>query len=279
MRKILYVIIVKNLTEFKILHIAVCIKQVPDTNNVKWSKENNLLREGLISILNPCDDWAIQTALSIKKKFKNVKISAVTMGPKQAKEVLEYALARGCDEAILLCDKAFSGSDTLSTGRILSQAIKKFIPECDLIICGQYAIDGDTAQSGPTIAGFLDIPVVTRVYELINADTKMSIAKQELDEGINLIEVENPCVICVLEHKEQIEPLRVADYVRAQNIKIKELSFDDLGLNRDEVGVLGSPTFVSKAFKKEYNRLPELVEDNICGFLSALLREGAKNGK
>ena len=261
------------------MHIAVCIKQVPDTNNVRWSKENNLLREGLISVINPCDKWAIQMALDIKKNFKNVKISAFSMGPKQAKEVLEYALARGCDEAILLCDKAFSGSDTLCTGRVLSSAIEKFDPDYDLIICGQYALDGDTAQSGPTIAGFLDIPVVSKVSRIINSDTKISLLEQKADSGINIIQVENPCVICVLEKKEEIEPLLVSDYVRAQNIGIKEYGLSDLDIARDEAGILGSPTFVSRAFKKEYKREPKTIESDICEFLSSVFCAEANDGK
>lgn len=261
------------------MHIAVCIKQVPDTNNVRWSKENNLLREGLISVINPCDKWAIQMALDIKKNFKNVKISAFSMGPKQAREVLEYALARGCDEAILLCDKAFSGSDTLCTGRVLSCAIEKFAPDYDLIICGQYALDGDTAQSGPTIAGFLNIPVVSKVSNIINADKTTSILEQKTDGEINIVQVENPCVVCVLEKKEEIEPILISDYVRAQDIGIKEYGIYDLGIGRDEAGILGSPTFVSRAFKKEYKREPKTVESDICKFLSAVLCAEANDGK
>lgn len=261
------------------MHIVLCIKQVPDTNNVRWSKENNLLREGMVSILNPCDRQAIETALNIKKNFKNAKITVFSMGPKQAKSVLEYALARGCDEAVLLCDRAFAGSDTLCTGRILSRAIEKFAPDFNLIICGQYALDGDTAQSGPTIAGFLNIPVVSRVCAVINSDTKISILKQDMPEGINIVEVENPCVICTLEGNSETEPLRVKDYVRAQDIGIKEYGIEDLGLNRNDTGILGSPTYVSKAFRKKHDRVPAQVSEDVCGFLCNIIKTEGANGE
>ena len=258
------------------MQIVVCIKQVPDTNNVKWSKENNLLREGMISILNPCDDYAIKRALEIKKKFKNAKVCAISMGPKQAKSVLEYALARGCDRAILLCDKAFAGSDTLSTGKILSCAIKKLVPDYNLIICGQYAQDGDTAQTGPTIAGFLDIAVVSNVDEIINSDIQLSILKQKIKEGINILEVKNPGVVCTLKGKEAQEGLYVKDYMRAQDIKTEIISAKDLGLQQSEIGISGSPTFVSRAFRLEHTRQTKTVDKNPADFLSGILeKEGS----
>ena len=262
----------------KILQIVVCIKQVADTNNVRWSKENNLLREGMISILNPCDAWAIERAVEIKKKFNNVEIIALSMGPNQAKSVLEYALARGCDRGILLCDKAFAGSDTLSTGRILSTAIKKVVPNFNLIICGQYAQDGDTAQTGPTIAGFLNLPVISCVDEIINCDGKISILKQNLTEGVNIVEVQNPCLVCVLKGKGEIKPIYVRDYVRAQDLGIDVFNLENLGLNPSQTGILGSPTFVFRAFKVQHSRNTKTIE-NAKDFLYDILKSGGKIGE
>lgn len=255
------------------MQIVVCIKQVPDTNNVKWSRENNLLREGMISILNPCDDFAIKRALEIKKKFKNAKVCAISMGPMQAKSVLEYALACGCDRAILLCDKAFAGSDTLCTGKILSQAIKKLVPDYNLIICGQFAQDGDTAQTGPTIAGFLDIAVASFVDEIINSDIKLSILKQKTKDGINILEVKNPCLVCTLKGDEAKNRLYVKDYVRAQDIKIEIYGAKEIDLQQNETGISGSPTFVSKAFRLEHNRQTKTIEKNPLDFLSDILEK------
>lgn len=260
------------------MQIVVCIKQVPDTNNIKWTKENNLQREGMVSILNPCDNYALEAAFKIREKFKNAKITALTMGPSQAKNVLNYALARGCDEAVLLCDKAFSASDTLATGRVISSAIKKLFPKCSLIICGQYAQDGDTAQTGPTVAGMLDIPVVTNVGQIINCDIKMSIFKQVLKDGVNILEVKNPSVACVLKGDEPIKPLYVKDYMRSQEIGIKEYDLSDLELDKTQTGILGSPTYVFKAFKLEHQRDAQEIKYNIPDFLINLTKNGGKNG-
>lgn len=260
------------------MHIFVCIKQVPDTNNVRWTKENNLLREGMISILNPYDEEAINAALKIKEKFKNTKITAVSMGPKQAKNILEYALAKGCDEAILLCDKKFAGSDTLSTGKILSCAIKKLNPNFDMIICGQFALDGDTAQTGATVASCLDVPVVSYVDEIINADNKSAVLKQKHDDGLNIIEVKNPSVICVLKKEQKPLPLSVFDYVRAQDIGVDTYTLCDIELNSDEAGIMGSATYVCKTFKLEHKRDTKCVEDNFCDFLCTLIELEKKGG-
>ena len=259
------------------MHIVICIKQVPDTNNVRWSKENNLLREGMISILNPCDEYVIQQALEIKKKFKNASITAISMGPKQAKSVLEYALARGCDRAVLLCDKAFAASDTLATARVLSSAIKKIVPDYNIIICGQYALDGDTAQSAPSIASFLDIAVISNVEEIINSDISLSILKQNTKEGINIIEAKNPCVVCILKNKNPIEPLYVKDYVRAQDIGVEILGAKDLDINPKETGILGSPTFVARAFRQKHDRTAKTPPCDACGFLYSILKREGKN--
>ena len=108
-------------------NIVVCIKQVPDTDDIKWTSENNISREGMLSILNPTDKMALDWAIKLKHET-NAKVSVFSMGPSQAKNILEYAYALGADEAYLLSDKAFAASDTLATGRVLSSAIKKIEP-------------------------------------------------------------------------------------------------------------------------------------------------------
>ena len=128
------------------MNIIVCIKQVPDVDDIKWTKENNLDRTNMLSKINPYDEYALDVAINIKSKFKNVKITVISMGPNQAKEVLNYALAKGADRAILLSDKAFAGSDTLATSKILACAIQKYCSDFNLILTGQLAVDGDTQQ-------------------------------------------------------------------------------------------------------------------------------------
>lgn len=143
------------------MKIVVCIKQVPDTTEIKWTENNTIQRDGVESIMNPYDVWALETALKIKKSRDDVSITAITMGPNQAVDMLKKAVALGADEAILLSDKKFAGADTYATGRTLSKAIAEKADDFDLIVCGQFAIDGDTAQTGPSIASRLNLPQVT----------------------------------------------------------------------------------------------------------------------
>ena len=143
--------------------IIVCIKQVPDTNDIKWTEHNTIQRDGLDSIINPYDISAIQFANNFKYVLDDVKITVVSMGPTQAKDALKEAIAIGADEANLLSDKKFSAADTLATAYTLSQFIKSKFPDFNIILCGQQAIDGDTAQTPSSLAEKLDIPQITNV--------------------------------------------------------------------------------------------------------------------
>ena len=260
------------------MNITVCIKQVPDTDDIRWSKENNIIREGMMSILNPYDDFAIQAALDVKKLCSEGEITAVTMGPLQAKEVLVYALARGCDEAVLLTDKKFAGSDTLATSKTLAQCIKTKTPRFDLIICGQFAIDGDTAQTGPSIANHLNLPQVTFVKEILNIDeaARKIVVKQELENGYNIVEAALPCLICMNRgEQEAIYLPRINDYVRVADAFIPVYGAKDIELDENCAGIKGSPTFVWRAFKPEIKREPVMVNcDNHCAqFLTDKIME------
>ena len=148
------------------MKIIVCVKQVPDTTEVKIDKKTNtLIREGVPSILNPDDANALEQALAIKDKMEDVHITVVSMGPPQADVMLRECLAMGADEAVLVSDRAFGGSDTWATSNAIASAIRK-IGEYDIIFAGRQAIDGDTAQVGPQISEKLDIPQVTYVEEI-----------------------------------------------------------------------------------------------------------------
>ena len=151
------------------MNIVVCIKQVPDTTQVKIDPETNtLIREGVQSIINPFDMYAIEEGVRLKERFGG-KTTVITMGPPQAENALREAIALGCDDAILVSDRAFAGSDTLATGYTLANAIKR-TGEFDIIICGKQASDGDTAQVGPGIATQLDIPQITYVKKIEKID-------------------------------------------------------------------------------------------------------------
>ena len=162
------------------MKILVCIKQVPDTTDIKWTENNTIQREGVESVINPFDVYAIEEALKLKKSMENVEITVLTMGPLQAEEMLKKTIAIGCDKGVLISDKKFAGADTYATGKTIASAIKSKMPDYDLIICGQFAVDGDTAQTGPSIACQLGIPQITYVRELRNAFMQQEKLKKAL---------------------------------------------------------------------------------------------------
>ncbi len=231
------------------MKILVCVKQVPDTTDIKWTENNTMQREGVESILNPYDAYAIDEAVKLKE-FAG--ISVITMGPLQAKEILRYAISLGCDEGVLLSDKKFAGADTYATGKTLATAIKSKFSDFDLILCGQFAIDGDTAQTGPSIAAQLDIPQVTFVKKLERCDGKSIYAVRETEDGLETVKVEFPALICML--KGDFDPKRpkINGIKKAQFADIKVLSAYDIGL--ETAGIKASPTYVSKAFRPEHDR-------------------------
>ena len=164
--------------------IIVCAKQVPDTNEIKINPETGtLIRDGVPSILNPDDANAVELALDIKDKYDDVHVTVVTMGPPQAQDMLFECLAMGCDEGILVSDRAVGGSDTWATSNAISAAIRK-IGDFDLILAGRQAIDGDTAQVGPQIAEKMDLPQVTYVKNFaITDDMKTITVERALEDG------------------------------------------------------------------------------------------------
>lgn len=255
------------------MKIIVCIKQVPDTNDVKWSKENNIIREGLISILNPYDEYAVQMALDLKRKNKNIEITLLSMGPNQAKDVLEYGIAMGADNGILLSDKRFQGSDTVATSNTLYHAIKKYLPDFDLIVCGQFAIDGDTAQTGPSLASKLNIPVIGYVRKIIKADTKKTVVECASENEITVYEIKNPSLICVLKDTVSLYKPKIDDYIRAQNKKIDVYNLDDIEIDAHKTGIKGSPTFVYKAFRPEIKKECKFLYDNYTDTIKKCLKD------
>lgn len=232
------------------MKILVCIKQVPDTTEIKWTENNTMQREGVESIINPYDVYALETALKIKKSL-NAEITVLTMGPNQAEDILRKAIAIGCDNAVLLSDRKFAGSDTYATGKTIAAAIKSKLPDFDLIICGQFAIDGDTAQTGPTIASNLGIPQATYVKEVSECNEQYLVVKREIEEGIETLKVQLPALICVLKNPEEPTRAAINGIIKAQDAAITVYSLDDIGLLPEEAGIKGSPTYVSKAFRPE----------------------------
>lgn len=245
------------------MKILVCIKQVPDTTDIKWTENNTIQREGVESVINPFDVYAIEAALKIKKELPDVEITTLTMGPSQAETILRKAISVGCDNGVLLCDKKFAGADTYATAKTISPAIKSKFSDFDLIICGQFAVDGDTAQTGSGIATQLDIPQVTYTKNIDRIEVNSLYAARELEDGIETVKVNFPALICML--KGDFEPTRakIGGIIKAQNAKIENLSLEDIGLLPENVGIKGSPTFVSKAFRPIKKRSECVILSNI----------------
>ena len=258
------------------MNIVVCVKQVPDVDDIKWTKENNLDRSLMLSKINLYDEWALDWAMSIKTKFIHTNITVISMGPKQTCDILNYALAKGATRAILLCDKMFAASDTLATSKILACAIKKYVPDFNVILTGQMAVDGDTAQVPVSLSQLLNIVDITNATEIVNADKDTVIVKQQLDDVINILQSGTPCLIATKEKCPNGYIPKIEDYIRAQNKGIEQYCFEDLEISKDEVGILGSPTVVYKAFRPEVNKDTKEVKGNYSDFIFDLIKKENK---
>jgi len=229
------------------MNIIVCIKQVPETTEVRINPETNtLIREGVKSIINPFDMYAIEEGIRLKEKFGG-KLSMVTMGPPQAEGALREAISLGADEGFLVCDRAFAGSDTWATSFTLAQAIKK-IGSFDLVICGKQASDGDTAQVGPGISTHLDIPQVTYVKKIEEAKENLLRVERMMEEGYEVIEVPLPALLTVVKEINEPRLPSLKGMMKAKSAKITVLSQKELNLNPQDIGLCGSPTQVVKIF-------------------------------
>lgn len=233
------------------MKIVVCIKQVPDTTDVKINPETNtLIREGIESIINPFDMYAIEEAVKLKERFSG-HATVITMGPPQAESALREALSLGIDSAIHLCDRAFAGSDTWATSLILAKAIEKN-GDCDLVICGKQASDGDTAQVGPGIATHLDLPQATYVRRVdsVHLDTapKVIVVERLLEEGYELIELQLPALITVVKEINEPRLPSLRGKMSSKRAEIILWGNKDLGLSENQIGLNGSPTQVVKIF-------------------------------
>ncbi|MFR7985562.1 MAG: electron transfer flavoprotein subunit beta [Clostridia bacterium] len=230
------------------MRIIVCAKQVPDTNEITINPETGtLVRDGVPSILNNDDANALEQALQIKDEIPDTEVVVITMGPPQAKEMLQECLAMGADEAILLSDRALGGSDTWATSNALAAGIRK-IGEYDLIFAGRQAIDGDTAQVGPQIAEKLQVPQVTYVKEFSLEKDGSVVVKRALEDGYEKLRVKLPCVLTAIKELNIPRYMSVPGILKAAKADIKVWSADDIGVDKETVGLKASPTNVFRSF-------------------------------
>ena len=243
------------------MKIVVCIKQVPDTVEVKIDpKTGTLVRDGVPSIINHDDKTGIEAALTIREQVGGT-VTVVSMGPPQADVALREALAMGCDEAILVSGREFGGSDTYATSGILAAALKQL--DYDLIITGRQAIDGDTAQVGPQIAEKLHLPQVSYVEEIVEAAEDHVVVKRQFEDGYHIVKVKTPCLLTAIAKLAEPRYMSVGGVFDAYQKEIKIFDFnllkDDLEL--DMIGLKGSPTNVYKSFTKELKGAGTVLKD------------------
>ena len=274
------------------MNILVCVKQVPDTTEIKIDPiKNTLVREGVPSILNPFDGYALEAAARIKDAVPTTNIVALSMGPEQAKNVLRECLSIAADNAYLLSDPIFSGSDTFATSYIISEAIKKVETmegRFDAIFCGKQAIDGDTAQVGPEIAEHLGYPQITCALEA-TLDGNLLTVKKETDTGTALLRSSLPCVVTFTKPAWDPRYPSIKRKMAAKKIDIPTMTAEDLPmLIPDQSGLKGSPTKVKKTFvpaKKGGGILfsevsAEVAAEKLLALLrNANLLEGGDNGR
>lgn len=229
------------------MKIIVCAKQVPDTNEVRIDPvKNTLIREGVPSILNPDDANALEEALKMKDADPSTHITVITMGPPQAKQMLQECIAMGADEGVLLSDRALGGSDTWATSNALAAAVRK-IGEYDIIFAGRQAIDGDTAQVGPQMAEKLGIPQVTYVQKFAVTGNTVAV-ERALEDGFERLELQTPCLLTTIKELNCPRYMRVAGIYKAAKQEIPVWNAADLGVTKEQVGLDASPTNVFRSF-------------------------------
>jgi electron transfer flavoprotein beta subunit len=244
--------------------IVACIKQVPDTTDVRIDPETRtLVREGVESITNPFDQYAVEEALLTKEKYGG-EVHVITMGPPQAVEVLKNALAVGADYVYLISDSAFAGSDTWATAYTLAQVIKK-IDGVDLVVCGKQAIDGDTAQVGPGVATQLDIPQLTYVSKVreVDVEKRSIVVERMLEDGKEVVQSSLPVLITVVKDINEPRLPSLLGIKKAAKAEIPTWTVEDLALDKAKCGLEGSPTEVVRVFTPEPRGGGEILEGEL----------------
>nr|AAA95969.1 putative b-subunit of electron-transfer flavoprotein [Clostridium acetobutylicum ATCC 824] len=239
------------------MNIVVCLKQVPDTAEVRIDPvKGTLIREGVPSIINPDDKNALEEALVLKDNY-GAHVTVISMGPPQAKNALVEALAMGADEAVLLTDRAFGGADTLATSHTIAAGIKKL--KYDIVFAGRQAIDGDTAQVGPEIAEHLGIPQVTYV-EKVEVDGDTLKIRKAWEDGYEVVEVKTPVLLTAIKELNVPRYMSVEKIFGAFDKEVKMWTADDIDVDKANLGLKGSPTKVKKSSTKEVKGQGEVID-------------------
>jgi len=241
------------------MNVVVCVKQVPSTTEVKMNKETNtIIREGVESIINPFDTYAVEEGLRIRDKIGG-KVTVLSMGMLTVAEQLKETIALGVDDAVLLSDRAFAGADTLATSYALSMGIKK-MGDIDLIICGKQATDGDTAQVGPSLAEKLGYPHTTYVRKIEEIRDGFIKCQRMTEDGYEVIEMPLPAVITVVKEINEPRLPSIKGMMRAKKMVVNVWTADDINADINLCGLKGSPTQVVKTFVPVHDIQSEMIE-------------------
>jgi electron transfer flavoprotein beta subunit len=240
------------------MNVVVCVKQVPGTNEVKMNKQTNtIIREGVESILNPFDAYALEEGLRIRDNMGG-KVTVLSMGIPSVAEMLRETVALGADEAVLLSDRAFAGADTLATAYALSMGVRK-IGSCDLVICGKQATDGDTAQVGPSLAEKLGVPHTTYVRAIEEIREAYIRCQRMTDDGYEVVTMELPAVLTVVKEINEPRLPSLKGMMRAKKAAIPVWTAGDIGADKELCGLKGSPTQVVSTFVPAHDIQGEMI--------------------
>ncbi|HAK88044.1 MAG TPA: electron transfer flavoprotein subunit beta [Nitrospiraceae bacterium] len=253
------------------MNIIVCVKQVPDTSEVRINPETNtLIREGVPSIINPYDLHAVEAALQIKEKT-GAKVTVITMGPPQAEDALREAISMGADDVRLISDRAFAGADTWATSHALYKAIEKL--GYDIILCGKQAIDGDTAQVGPEVAEFLNIPHIAYIRKIEDVGDKTIKVQRLMDDGYDVVESTLPVLLTVVKELNTPRLPSLKGKMAAKKAVITKMDMNAIGAEAGNVGLKGSPTQVKNIFAPQSKVDRKMIEGSVEEQVEALIRE------
>jgi electron transfer flavoprotein alpha/beta subunit len=255
------------------LKIIVCIKQVPDTTNIRIDPETNtLIREGVESIINPFDEYALEEGIRLQEEYGG-ETSSLSMGPPQVENALRNTLSMGIQNAYLLCDRAFAGADTLATGYTLAAGIRK-LGGADIILMGRQAIDGDTGQVGPGVAENLGIAHITDIKKIERVDENGTlIVQRAVEDGYVRLKTRLPVLLTVVKEINEPRLPSLKNKMLARKKEIKIWNKDDLEVDPDRLGLNGSPTWVTKIFTPPKSQRGMLFKGEKSEAVSALLKE------
>jgi electron transfer flavoprotein beta subunit len=241
------------------MNIVVCIKQVPGTTEIKIDPDTNtLVREGVESIINPFDTYALEEGVRLKERCGG-KLTVITMGPPQAEQALRETISLGADEAVLVSDRVFAGSDTWATSYVLSRAIAT-IADYDVIVCGRQTLDGDTGQVGPGLSEMLGIPFVAYVSKVEEISDGYMRVQRMVEEGYEVIEMSLPAVITVVKEINVPRLPSLRGKAKSKSAQIPTWTAEHICVEPDKAGIAGSPTRVVKIFFPQRTRKSEMLQ-------------------